>query len=214
MGDFVFGASSTQPNKSVESLFDFISSTSHCTMTNVTASNSSISPNVHNSVINQQTDDLLPSISSLTFNVTGTDNADQSTVNASNAVRSNIMNDDVTGSSLLSESSINLLNPILNNNTVDSKDKKLEANELSGNSAAELLTVLTSTAANNGPAISPVMSAASQVTLPTFDYSTNSDENPVVSMWSSVDDGNNIGGISTNGFKTSPVGGGGVYPNS
>lgn len=187
-------------------------------MTNVinTASNSSISPNLHNSVVSQQSEDHLPS--SLSFNVTSADGAEHSTISGSGSVthRSNPMNNDVSSSPQLSESSISLLNPLLNNNTVDNKDKKFELNDSPGNSATELLTVRTSPAGNNGASISPALSTPSQVTLTAFDYSSNSDESPVVSMWSSVDDGNNhnLASISSNGFKTSPVGvGGGGYPN-
>lgn len=170
-------------------------------MTNVmnTSTNLALTSNVHATSLTQQPDDLLPSLASLSFNVSSSGELSAS----SNAAH--------TSQSLLKEGTnectttlSTLLNPIVNNNTVDAKDLKKQQVD----SVAELqvstnmLTVLTSqTTGNNSVAsVSPSMSSSQ----PQYDFTTKiSEENSssVAAMWSNIDDGSNPNATLPNGFK-------------
>lgn len=192
-------------------------------MTNVMNSTNStaVTSSVHGSSLSQA-DDLLPALSSLTFNVTnsGIDVGESGSTaitsppsgsNSSNNMTVNRIVNHTTIDDSIDTQQLNLLNPILNNNSIDAKDKKSDTNEMhmqhhqqQSHKSSELLTILTSSSAsaNNGAASSPAMSA-SQMSLSSYDYTTNTNDSPVSAMWSNVDDGSNHN-ISSNGFKGSP----------
>lgn len=190
-------------------------------MTNVInpSNSTAMTSSVHGSSISQA-DDLLPALSSLTFNVSnsGIDTGDSGSSgitstpsgSGSNSSNSVTVNRGINQSNIDDpiDTQLNLLNPILNNNSIDAKDKKADVSDLhlqhqqqqqQSLKSSELLTILT--VSNNGASTSPAMSA-SQMSLSSYDYTTNTNDSPV---WSNVDDGGNHN-ISSNGFKGSPTG--------
>lgn len=165
-------------------------------MTNVinTAANSAVTSNIHAPSLNQS-DDILPSLSSLSFNVTSSSEHDSGS--SPGIARGNASNDDTIVS--LSETNLSTLNPILSSSSIEPKDSNLNTVE----NNAELLSVLPPASnSTNGSATSPSLNVA-QVSLSSYDYGTNPDDNSVATVWSNVDDGSNHN-ILSNGFKSSP----------
>lgn len=190
-------------------------------MTNVinTTSNSVLTSNVHTTNITQQSDDLLPSLASLSFNVTNSGETSVGSVTSISGTTGTTLNVGVHSTEDTNETTLStLLSPILNNNnTVDAKDfKTIENNlELQQNiTTADMLTVLTAQqTTNNVAAVSPSMSSSSsQAPINSqYDFATtkiNDDNTSVAAMWSNIDDGSNHN-IGSNGFKSNSN-----YPNS
>lgn len=161
-------------------------------MTNVinTSTNSALTSNVHATSITQQADDLLPSLASLSFNVS---NSGETSSSSTVAHTSQTLKDESNDTTLST-----LLNPIVNNNTVDAKDLKKHVDSADLQSTTNMLTVLTSQTTGSVASVSPSMSSSQ----PQYDFTTKlPDENSsVAAMWSNIDDGSNHNAVS-NGFK-------------
>lgn len=166
-------------------------------MTNVinTSTNSALTSNVHATSITQQSDDLLPSLASLSFSVSNSTSSGETSATSS-AVHVNQTLKEESNETTTTLST--LLNPIVNNNTVDAKDlkKQVDSAELQGRT--NMLTVLTSQSTGSVASVSPSMSASQSQ----YDFTTKiSEENSsVAAMWSNIDDGSNHNAVS-NGFK-------------
>lgn len=169
-------------------------------MTNVmNSTNPSVSTAGH-CVSITQSDDLISSLSSLSFNESGA-NESEAPITLSTPSGSNCS---VTAASRrVEDASLHDLpsNLMINNNTVDAKDltsdtlenhQKIQSQTIKN---SEILNALTSSSPNNGTISSKAMS-----TLPNYEYPTSSNDNSVSAMWSNVDDGSNHN-LSSNGYK-------------